>query len=145
MSYSVQVDDDSLIKLLGPIPKGYQGIVCPAVTEGIDWDMFRKKVKDGEDEPVSQMGLNFDTDVEKRIDDNFWTIKSTTPKVWVIDCKAAIKSLRDRKGEGLKIPTQIQDLFTKLKVCAFVKARVLVTYTHECLGNILETAGVTSV
>jgi len=29
-----------------------------------------------------------------------------------------------------------------VKVCAFTGANLVATYPHECLGNILETAGV---
>ena len=146
ISYSIYVDETSLEKLIGDIPKGYNGIILPAVTEGIDWDMFRNKVKSGVDtEPYSQMGLNFDTEVGTKINEDFWAVKSTDPKAWVLDCNNSLKHLKEKKGHGVKIPPRVRDLFSKLKMCAFTKAELTVTYTHECLGNILEAAGVRQV
>ena len=145
VDYSIYVDEESLkVMTLNDWPQGYQGVVFPCVTEGIDWDLFRKKIQSGSEEPVSQMGLNFDTEVSKEIKEGFWSVTSTQPKVWVLNCKSVVKSLKEKKGEGIKVPMKREELFHKLKVCAFTKARVVATYTHECLGNILETAGVTS-
>ena len=143
VDYSICVDEESLkVMTMNDWPQGYQGVVFPCVTEGIDWDLFRKKIKNGSEEPVSQMGLNFDTEVSKKIKEGFWGITSTQAKVWVLNSKSVLKSLREKKGEGIKVPIKREDLFLKLKVCAFTKARVIATYTHECLGNILETSGV---
>jgi len=41
-------------------------LVFPGVKEGIDWKMFKEKVKTGVDEPVNQMGLDFDTTVDQK-------------------------------------------------------------------------------
>ena len=143
VEYSASVENDSLDKLIGQYPPGYNGVVLPAVTEGVDWDLFKKKIKDGSTEPSDQMGLNFDTEVDKPIKNtDFWTVKKTEPKVWSLDSKHTIKNLRERKGDGFKIPLNHNDIFTKIKTCAYTKARVTLTYTHECLGNILESSGV---
>ena len=143
VGYSASVDNDSIEKLLEPYPAGYNGLVLPAVTEGVDWNLFKKKTLDGSTEPAAQMGMDFDTEVDKPIKNtDMWTVKKTDPKVWSLDSKQTIKSLRERKGDGFKVPHNHSDLFTKIKTCAFTKARVTLTYTHECLGNILESAGV---
>ena len=143
IGYGASVDNDSIEKLLDTFPPGYNGVVLPAVTEGVDWNLFKKKTLAGSTEPASQMGLGFDTEVDKPIKNtDMWTIKKTDPKVWVLDSKQVIKSLRERKGDGFKVPHNHSDLFTKIKTCAFAKSRVTLTYTHECLGNILESAGV---
>jgi hypothetical protein len=142
VDYSAYVDDETIKKVFSKFPNGYSGFVAPAVKEGIDWDMFKSKVSSGSDEPIEQMGLNFDTEVDRKIDDEFWNVKSTSPRVWVIDTKSTIKAIRTKKGEGLTFPVNRDDIFSKIKICAFVKARVIFTYTHECLSNILESAGV---
>ena len=144
IDYSICIDEQSIdLMLNNEWPQGYHGIVFPCVKEGVNWDMFRKKVKDGCDEPYSQMGLEFDTDVKTKMKDGFWTIDSTCPKVWALNSKSVIKTLREKKGDGIKLPYNRQEMFSKLKICAFTKAKVTATYTHECLGNILETAGIT--
>ena len=142
IDYSVFIDEDSISKLFGKFPNGYNGMVLPAVKEGINWDMFREKIANGSDETVSQMGMEFDTEVDKRIDDDMWSVISTKPRVWIVDTKAAIKALRTKKGEGVTFPLRREEFFNKIKICAFVKAKVVLTYTHECLSNILESSGV---
>lgn len=144
VDYSIYVDEESLkVMTMNDWPQGYQGVVCPCVTEGVDWDLFRKKIQSGSEEPVSQMGLNFDTEVTKELKEGFWNVSYTKPKAWALNCKLVTKTLREKKGEGIKVPLKLEEMFSKLKICAFTKARVVATYTHECLGNILESAGVT--
>lgn len=145
LDYSVFIDEDCVEKLFGKFPGGYSGMVLPAVKEGVNWDMFREKIIKGSDESVSQMGLEFDTEVDRPIDDDLWNVKTTSPKVWIVDTKAAIKALRTKKGEGITFPLRREEFFSKIKICAYVKAKVVVTYTHECLSNILESAGVSSI
>lgn len=142
VDYSVFIDEQSIAALFDKFPGGYNGVVFPAVKEGVNWDLFRQKVTTDSNEPVGQMGLDFDTEVEKPINEDLWSVKSTNPKVWVIDTKAAIKAIRGKKGEGVNFPVRRADIFTKIKICAFVKAKVIVTYTHECVSNILESSGV---
>lgn len=142
IDYSVFIDEDCVQKLFGKFPGGYNGMVLPAVKEGVNWNMFREKIANGSGETVSQMGLDFDTEVDKPIDDDLWSIKSTKPRVWIVDTKAAIKALRTKKGEGVTFPLRREEFFNKIKICAYVKAKVVLTYTHECLSNILESSGV---
>ena len=144
IDYSVFIDEDSISKLFGKFPNGYNGMVLPAVKEGINWDMFREKITNGSDETVSQMGMEFDTEVDKRIDDDMWSVISTKPRVWIVDTKAAIKALRTKKGEGVSFPLRREDFLNKIKICAFVKAKVVLTYTHECFSNILESSEVST-
>lgn len=143
LGYSVSVDNESMDVLIGQYPPTFNGVVLPSVTEGVDWTLFKKKIHDGSNEPSYQMGLNFDTEVDKPIKNTeLWSIKKTDPKVWSLDSKQIIKTLRERKGDGFKVPLNHNDIFTKIKACAYTKARVTLTYTHECLGNILESSGV---
>lgn len=141
-NYSVFLDEYSINKMFEKFPGGYNGVVFPAVKEGINWDMFKQKIISGSQETVSQMGLEFDTEVDKPINDDLWSVKSSNPKVWVVDTKSAIKALRTKKGEGVSFPLRHEDFFNKIKICAFVKAKVVLTYTHECISNILQSAGV---
>ena len=143
IGYSASIDNESMDVMIGQFPPSYAGVVFPAVTEGVDWTLFKKKVHDGSSESSEQMGLNFDTEVDKPIKNtDLWTIKHTEPKVWCLDSKQTIKALRERKGDGFKVPLKHDELFTKIKTCAYTKARITLTYTHECLGNILESSGV---
>lgn len=121
-------------------------IVFPSVIEGVDWDKFRSEVKSGTSEPIEQIGLKFDTDVDKPTGNGFWTVKRTHPSVLVFDGKAVDKKLRTKKGEGLKLPP-LDELFDTcqkygVKTLAYTKAKVLIHFTHECLGNILEANGI---
>jgi hypothetical protein len=147
IDYGVGIDSNTIVKFFQSTPAGFNGVVFPIVVEGIDWGMFSEKVKNGSEEPVSQMGLNFDTEVGKKVNDDFYIVKSTTPSVWMIDTKAILKNMRVKKGEGVSLPVKKTELFKKfeengIKLCAYVKSKISVTYTHECLGNILNAAGV---
>lgn len=147
IDYSINIDHPSIAKLYEKFLQGYNCVVFPCVTPGIDWDMFKTKVLANSKEPVSQMGLNFDTEVGKCIGENAYIVTETNPKCWAIDTKPVLKALRDKKGDGLSIPVKVSDMFTKfiergVKVYAYTDAMLTVTYPHECLGNILETAGV---
>jgi len=123
-------------------------LVFPSVKEGINWDRFKKEVKRDSKEPIHQLGMEFDTELDKKISEGFWTVTKTNPSVFVIDCKSVDKKLRTKKGEGIKLPRDVDLIFEKfkengVKVVASTKANVLVHYAHECLGNILEANGVT--
>ena len=147
IDYSVFIDDKSLEFSIKPLEHGQHCMVFPAVTEGIDWALFKQKVRDNVDEPIEQMGLHFDTEVGKRLYDNVYSVNTTTPRAWFMDCKPVVKAVREKKGEGIKLPAKISELFEKfiakgVKVCAYTEANVVLTYSHECLGNILNAAGV---
>lgn len=147
INYSVHIDNVSIEKLFDKFVPGYHAMVLPCVTPGIDWDMFKKKVSQGSAEPLYQMGLNFDTEVGKSIGENLHEVTSTVPKAWAVDCKHVVKSLRVNKGEGITVSLSVTEMFKTfmergIKVCAFTAANLIVTYPHECIGNLLSAAGV---
>lgn len=143
IGYSIFVDEQSLIHMLAPkFPPGYAGMVLPTIKEGINWAMFKEKIRSNSNEPVNQMGLEFDTEVDKKIVDDIWSVKSTSSVVWSLDSKMVVKALRERKGDGLKIPLNHADLLNKLKLCTYIKSSVLTNHTHECISNIVESAGI---
>jgi len=142
IEYGLFVDEETLTRLLSPFPKNGNILVAPCVTEGIDWTMFKKKVRDYSTEPKSQMGLNFDTEVSKKIEEHMYEVTKTTPRVWAADSKSILRAFKDKA-----FPSKPSEFFEKciqrgLKVQAYTNANLIVTYPHECLGNILETAGV---
>ena len=148
IDYSIFVDEASLIKMVDPFYAGQHCLVLPCVVEGIDWDMFKKKIVSDSTEPPSQMGLNFDTEVSTKLADDLYTVKKTSPKVFALDTKQVIRAFKETKKQpAVKIPVKISEMFEKflsrdLKVYAYTNANLIATYPHECLGNILETAGV---
>jgi len=110
--------------------------------------MFKSKIAADSQEPVSQMGLEFDTKVGKSIGENLHIVTETDPKCWAIDTKAVLRAVKGEKGQGITISAKVSEMFKKfldcgVKMYAFTDACLTVTYTHECIGNILETAGVT--
>lgn len=127
------------------IPKEYDAMVLPSVKEGIDWEMFKTKIENNSKEPINQLGLNFDTEVDKKIEDGIWTVKNTNPKCFILKSKNTTKKLKENKGDGIKLPIVISDIFNQLKTCAYTKSEVVLSYSHECVGNLLQAAGVNSV
>ena len=147
IEYSIHIDNDSIEKLFDKFVQGYHCLVLPCVVPGIDWDLFKKKITSGSQEPVYQMGLDFDTKVGKSIGDNLHVVTETNPKCWAIDTKSVLKALKGAKGEGIIISAKTSEMFKKfiergINIYAFTAANIMITYPHECLGNILETAGV---
>ena len=145
VDYGASLDVESFDKIF----EKTEITVFPSVKEGINWTMFADKVKTGSNEPVGQMGLDFDTDVDRKISDGMYTVKSANPSIWVMDCKSVIAKVREAKGEGLKLPYTMEEIFQKfvdkkVKIQAYVKCNVLRHYSHECLGNILEAVGVST-
>ena len=147
INYSVHIDHTSIEKLLEKFVQGYHCLVLPCVTPGIDWDMFKSKVLSQSKEPLSQMGLNFDTDVGRSIGENMHVVNSTTPQAWAIDTKPVLKALKGNKGEGVAVSANVSEMFKTfiekgVKVYAFTAANLIITYPHECIGNLLSAAGV---
>ena len=148
IEYGVSLDIESVKRCLMPLEQGYNCLVFPTVTRGINWDMFKKKVKADSKEPINQLGLNFDTQVSKKINGDNYIVTETNPKVWVVDSKSTLKKLKNnKKGEQLSLPAQMNEMFEKfknknVKIQAYVAANVIITYQHECFSNILESAGV---
>lgn len=142
IDFGIHVDDQSLQQIFEN-HDGVGALVFPCVTSGIDWDLFKNKVKEDSKEPVSQMGLHFDTDVGKKISKDIYAVKTTSAKSWVMFSKNIMKNTKDKKGSwGLHI-----NMFDKLKeqgvkIYAFTAAKLVATYPHECISNILSAAGV---
>lgn len=142
VSYGSSLDVPSFEHLF----KKFEVAVFPAALEGVDWNQFKAGVQSRTTEPLHQVGLRFDTTVDKKIEDGVWTVSEASPAIWCIDCKV-IDKLRVRKGEGIKLPTTTAELFKKFKehdvrCIAYTTADVLMHYSHECVGSLLEVAGV---
>ena len=146
IDFGIQVDDDSLDKVFDK----HENIGClvfPGVTEGIDWGMFKEKVKNNVNEPVEQIGLHFDTSVTNKISENIYMVKETSAKSWVMMNKNITKNLKDKKNGAFKIYPRMSTMFKKLqeggvKIHAYTAAKLTMTYSHECISNILNAAGV---
>lgn len=144
IDFGVSIDEDSLKQAILP-HEGVGCLVFPGVTEGIDWDLFKQKVRDEEViEPTSQCGLNFDTEVSRKISDDIYAVNSTTARAWVMMCKTIVKQAKCRKTGNFKLHPK---MFEKLKeqgarIYAYTASKLTLTYTHECISNILSAAGV---
>lgn len=146
VDFGIQVDEKSLEEVIKP-HEGIGCVVFPGVREGIDWVEFKDKVLKDVDEPVHQMGLTFDTVVDKKVTDNIYTVKETSSRAWILNCKNVSKHLKDKKTGQLKVPPQMKVMFQKfkdngVKIHAFTAAKLVMTYGHECISNILNAAGV---
>jgi hypothetical protein len=142
IDFGIGMDDDSIKQCFEP----HDTIGClvfPGVKEGVDWGLFRARVKDGSSEPVSQMGLHFDTEIGMKISEDIYRVKTTNARAWVMNTKNVTKAIK-KSGGGTKIYAK---MFEKLieqgvRVYAFSASKLTMTYTHECLSNILNAAGV---
>tara|TARA_X000000368_G_scaffold239370_1_gene188983 strand:- start:1753 stop:2310 length:558 start_codon:yes stop_codon:yes gene_type:complete len=148
VDFGISVDDDSL-EIAFDKHDGIGCMVFPGVTEGIDWDMFKEKVKKGTKEPVEQMGLHFDTEVGTKVSGDVYTVKETSAKAWVMLNKNVMKNLKDRKNGSFKIHPRMKTMFMKfqeagIKIHAYTASKLIMTYSHECISNILNAAGVKS-
>ena len=142
VDFGINVDEESIDRVLGDL-EGFGVLVFPGVKEGVDWDMFKSKIKSDCQEPIAQMGLHFDTTVGKQISENVHLVTTTEAKCWVINTKNLIKNIKDKKGNW-KISPKMFEKFKEqgVKIYAFTAAKLTLTYTHECISNILNAAGV---
>lgn len=141
IDFGIGVDDASLDQCF----EKHDGIGClvfPGVKEGVDWDMFKQKINDGVDEPVTQMGLHFDTDVNKKVGKDIYQVTNTNARAWMMNVKNVLKTLHKHKDQ--KIGPKMFEKFSQqgVRVCAFTASKLIITYTHECVSNILNAAGV---
>jgi len=147
MEYGTNLDQNSIAKAVDPFDKNLNVIVFPAVKEGIDWPRFVAKTKEGSTEPAHQRGLNFDTEVGRKLADGLYECAKTSARVWSMDAKPV-----DKKIRGGKVPIKLplnnnEEMFECLrkegvKVGVLSTATVICHFVHECLGNILEASGV---
>jgi len=148
IDFGVQMDDSSLEKCFD----NYEGLGClvfPGVKEGVDWNLFKSKVKQGSNEPIQQMGLHFDTEVLNKISPDIYNVKNTSSKCWMIMSKNVYKHIKDRKYGVCKVFPRMEVMFKKfqesgVKIHAYTKAKLIMTYSHECVSNILGASGVKS-
>mgnify|MGYP003654179856 FL=1 len=148
IDFGISVDEGSLDKVF----EKHDGVGClvfPGVTEGVDWGMFKEKVISKYNEPIEQMGLHFDTIVANRISDDIYAVNETSAKSWVMMNKNITKHLKDKKNGAFKIHPRMKNMFLKLKeagikIHAYTEAKLIMTYSHECISNILNAAGVKS-
>ena len=144
IDFGINVDEESIKQMFQP-HEGIGVLVFPGVKDGIDWGLFKHKVKEGSTEPVSQMGLNFDTEVGRKISDDIYTVTNTSARAWVMFSKNVIKNIKDKKGNwnvNVKIFEKLKE--HGVKIYAFTAAKLTMTFTHECVSNILSAAGVKS-
>jgi hypothetical protein len=137
IDFGVGVDDGSLDQCFEP-HEHVGCLVFPGVKEGINWDQFKTKVQEGSSEPASQMGLDFDTEIGKKVSKDIYHVTSTKSKAWFLNTKNVSKK------SGWKISPKFFEKFISdgVRVYAFTAAKLTMTYTHECLSNILNAAGV---
>jgi len=143
VDFGIGVDDGTLDQCFEP----YDTVGClvfPGVREGIDWKLFKEKILAGSEEPVAQMGLHFDTDVSKKISTDVYSVNYTHAKAWMMNTKNVIKCIKDKKTGNWKIYPKMFEKFKEqsVRIYAFTAAKLTMTYTHECISNILNAAGV---
>ena len=137
VDFGVNVDDAS-IRQVFETHEGFGVVVFPGVKEGIDWGLFKQKVKEGSTEPVSQMGLHFDTEVGKKASKDIYKVTKTEARAWVMMNKVVSK-----KGIKLSMPNMFDKMMEQgIKIYAFTASKLTMTYPHECISNILSAAGV---
>jgi hypothetical protein len=143
IDFGIGIDDESLDQIFEP-HENVGCLVFPGVTEGIDWEMFKTKIKSDSKEPISQMGLHFDTEVGKKISKDIYHVLNTEAKVWMMNTKNVLKFIKDKKTGNFKIHPKMFENFSDrgVRIYAFTASKLTATYTHECLSNILNAAGV---
>lgn len=149
IDYSIQIDEVSISKMFAKSEGKYNCLVFPCVKEGINWHQFKTSVTKKTSEPIQQCGLDFDTEVGLKITDDIYKVTKTNPKCWILDAKNTLKCLKSDKknGEMLTLPAKSDEMFEKfkqkqVKIAAFVDANIQCVFSHECLGNIMNAAGV---
>lgn len=142
IEFGVSMDEASIDELLKE-HKNTGVLVFPGVKEGVDWGLFKHRIKENSSEPVSQMGLHFDTEITNKLSNNLYTVSSTEAKAWIMYPKNVIKSIKDKKNEWKIYPKMFEKFKEQgVKIIAFTAAKLVITYTHECVSNILNAAGV---
>src|SRR5210317_173131 len=141
IDFGVGLDDNSIAQCF----EKHANVGClvfPGVKEGVDWELFKSKVKDGSSEPVGQMGLHFDTEIDKKISNNIYSVTKTDARAWMMNTKPVYKTLT--KNKDTKISQKFFEKFLRqgVRIYAFTAAKLTMTYTHECISNILNAAGV---
>ena len=100
--------------------------------------MFKEKIKNDTNEPVSQMGLKFDTIVGRSISKDIHKVEMTEARSWVMFSKNTLKKCK--KFSASKMFHNMME--EGVKIYAFTASKLTMTYAHECISNILSAAGV---
>ena len=147
IEYGVSCDRDSVQNFIKNFD-GFSSIVFPVVKEGVDWDMFKRKLQEGSEEPSEQKGLTFDTDVTPKKVGDYYPVTKTEPSLWAMDTKNVLKKIKDKKssGKGLVLPPTIDGFFEmclkkNVKIVADANAKTFNHFTHECVGNLMNISG----
>ena len=157
IDYSIHIDNPSIQQLLSPFKElDFHCLVLPCVKEGVDWDRFKQKIKENKygTEQVSQLALDFDTVPDSCVNGDIYKVRSTESRCWALDCKPVSRLLTFSK-EGKKktvkknftIPPKTKDMFElfkskNVKVYTYTGANLICIYSHKCMGNIMNTAGI---
>ena len=143
IDFGIGVHEMSLNKVL-EINQNAGLVVFPGVKEGVNWDMFKEKVRAESKEPVSQMGLEFDTVLGKKTSPHFYNVVSTSAKVWVMMPETIIQQIKHKKKGTWKLhPNMLENLMEQgVKIYAFSASKLIQTFPHECISNILNAASV---
>jgi len=146
IDFGVCMDEGSIAQVFKP-HEGVGCVVFPGVIEGIDWEMFKTKVKDNSTEPIEQIGLHFDTEIGNKISEDIYQVKSSSARCWVMMCKNTSKFVRDKRTYDYRVPPRMEQMFSKfkelgVKIHAYTASKLTMTYTHECISNLLNAAGV---
>ena len=141
IDFGISMDDATIAQCFEP-HEHVGCLVFPGVKEGVDWELFKSKVKSESTEPIGQMGLNFDTEIGMKISDDIYRVKSTEAKAWMMNTKNVMKTLK--KSGGVKVYAKMFEKFLEqdVRIYAFTASKLTMTYTHECVSNILNAAGV---
>lgn len=139
IDFGINVDEDSIKELFKP-HDDVGVLVFPGVKDGIDWGLFKNKVQKDSKEPVSQMGLKFDTIVGRSVSKDIHKVEMTEARAWVMFSKNTLKKCK--KFTASKMFDNL--LEQGVKIYAFTAAKLTMTYAHECVSNILSAAGVKS-
>jgi len=137
VDFGINVDEESIKELFKP-HDGLGVLVFPGVKDGIDWGLFKHKVREGSKEPVSQMGLNFDTEVGQKVSKDIYKVNNTEARAWVMFSKNTLKKCKKFTASNMLNNLRDEDV----KIYAFTASKLTMTYTHECVSNILNAAGV---
>ena len=137
VDFGIGVDDESIKQLFEP-HEGMGVLVFPGVKDGIDWDLFKNKVKGGSKEPVSQMGLKFDTIVGRSVSEDIHKVEMTEARSWVMFSNNTLKKCK--KFSASKMFHNMME--EGVKIYSFTASKLTMTYAHECISNILSAAGV---
>lgn len=146
IDFGISMDEQSINRVFDK-HDGVGCLVFPGVKEGINWDMFKEKVKSGYDEPIEQMGLDFDTEVTKMVSEDIYQVKSTSSRCWVMMCKNVIKNIKDKRSNSFKIYPRMGEMFHRfkelgVKIHAYTASKLVMTYSHECVSNLLSASGI---